>query len=646
MQPPGPDIRAVSEEVARLVARGERVYVDGSIGAGRSSLVEHLCAEHDAIAVDLLPLREIDAPAAALVDFASALAPADRPRMSQGGDDEYNHVATTIRERLAEAERLVVLRLPASWARIAERSDEDSGGAVATDARAWFTGITAVRAPIVVVADAAIAPRQLGLHGWQVLRLPDHRVRLAALESVEWGPYAGAFAALRDQVEGERCESPLVWRLAVGVLALGGERARVRAVLDEAHRLRALAAEIGRLAAPSHALAESLRVALASRRPMASAAFVALTSPPPEHRPLLTQCVGYGTDAVRIAEPVRHALADALGPAEAPQRAHRDLADHYRALDGASSPWSLDAKGARAWSEKVHHIARSNPGEWAAQELVAPEQYWDRARELSLARRYGEAAALYARCVERFPRDDYGWHYGAWNLQQARGDRREVEARYRRAISLAPDNPWWNSRLVTFLIEDGQPAKARREWTEALVRVDADGEEVVRSAWLALHLHRWVADTWLRAGRAAWAAETVRGLAGIHGEESRLVELARRVDAADPNTGGEDPEWRAFLRDLSARCGVSRTHAEHARALWLRLRGLGGAELPIPLADRTADGERVYFTWSYETIVLEVEIDAAGQVEWFALDRASGGSEAGQGVEDALAVWLGRVIRG
>ena len=645
MQPPGPDIRATSDEVAGLVAQGEKVYVEGSIGAGRSSLVDRLREEHDAIVLDLLPLREIDAPAAALVEFASSLPPADRPRMTRGGDDEYNQIATVIRERLAEAQRLVVLRLPASWAQITERSDEYSG--VATDdARAWFTGITAVKAPTVVVADAAIAPRQLGLHQWRVLRLPDHRLPLAALESVPWGSYARDFATLHDLVEGDRCESPLVWRLAVGALGLGSESARVRALIDKPNRLRALAGEISHLAAACRPLAESLRVALAIRRPMAPATFVALASPPPEHEPLFTQCVGYGVHAVRIAEPVWLVLAQALARVGLPQRGHHDLSAHYRSLDGASSPWSLDRDGARAWSEKVHHVAHSDPDEWTAQELVAPEQYWDRARVLSHARRYRDASALYARCVERFPLDDYGWHYGAWNLQQARGDRREVEERYRRAIRLAPENPWWNSRLVTFLIEDGQPAIARKEWTEALARVDADGEEVVRSPWLALHLHRWVADAWLRAGRAAWADEALGGIASLHNDEPRLVELAKRVHAANPSVGHEDPEWTAFLGELPARCGVAEFHAEHVRDTWKHLRRLGGAELPIPLADRTADGERVYFTWSYASVLLELEIDALGGVEWFARDRRSGASAEGHRVDEELAMWLEWVIRG
>ncbi len=650
MRSPGPDIQQASDDVLAAVARGEKVYVEGPVGSGRNSLAHRLRAECNAVLLELLPLGEVDAPAAAFVELASELPPADRPRMTRGGDDEYHALATTIGERLADAKRLVVVRLPASWGSMTERS---SGPNTSTlDARAWFEGLAAVKAPLVVVADAAVYPKELGLHRWQIVRLPEHRVPLAALEGSAWGEYAAAFAALRDAVASSRGESPLVWRLAVGVVALGGAPTRAAALLDAAPPMRMLAEELGRLVAANGQLAESVRVALAIRRPMDAARLVSIVAPPQGHASLFTECIGYGAGAVRISGPVRAALLDALGNVDPPKRTHNDLAAHYRSLDGAPSPWALGSDGVRAWSEKVHHVARSGDegaAEWEAQELVAPEQYWERARALSFAKRYREAAGLYARCVESFPSDDYAWHYRGWNLQRARGPRDVIERSYRKAVELAPENPWWNSRLVTFLIEDGQPGRARREWLDAIARVDADGEDLERSPWLALHMHRWVSKAWLDAGRAAAAAAVLSTVPTRHldGDE-RLRDAARQADAANPRTGREDPAWQEFLRDLPTRCEVAPTHADYVRSTWSWLREIGGAELPIPMAHHTADGGGVQLCWSYASVLLEVEVDAEGDVSWFGLDRVASSSESGEGREgaDALRPWLQRVIDG
>lgn len=648
MEPLGPEIEPFVSEVTQALARGRQVYVEGAIGSGRNTLVERLQSETGAFVLELLPLVEVDAPATACIELASALSPDDRPRLTGGGARSYYDVASALRTRLADHSRSLVVRLPASWANILDR---DNNNGVTADAKGFFQGLTRAGISVVIVADAAISPRDMGLLNCKELRLPGYGVPVTALELVEWGAYAPAWQALRDAAAPGGRWSPITLRLGVGLVALGATPAEAWSRMDLGPF--ALAQAIAQRAVQIPGLGEALRTMLTIRRPMDIEALRSLVAAPAEHEPLFTQCIGYGSDRVRVAEPVRNGLRMPPGSdARGPTQTHRTLAEHYRSLDGAMSPADLDTASVRAWAEKVHHMANADDAmveEWGQQQLAGPEQYWERARRLSEQKRFVPASEVYRRCVKAFPEDDYGWHYLGWNLQRAHGDRTEIERCYRSAIGLAPENPWWNTRLMTFLIEDGQPGAAKKEWAAVVGRVDPDGDEVGRSPWLGRHLHAWVSRSWLNAGRGALAADVLRGIPNrFQRLRGRLSYVSSRVERANPRAQREDPRWVAFLADMAARCGVTEAHAEHARALWQTLRTLGGPELPIPMADRTADEARVQFCWSYATVYLEVEVTADGARTWFGLDRARHLHEAEtpEGDDAALARWLQRVIDG
>jgi hypothetical protein len=131
-------------------------------------------------------------------------------------------------------------------------------------------------------------------------------------------------------------------------------------------------------------------------------------------------------ERVEMPDALRHRFAPE--PSENALSAHRIVAEEHARRDGAASIYQVPAERAVDWLEKVHHlgavdeiqIAKDGQGvevqRWENIELPSPEFFWDRARFLSKVRRdFRGAAEVYQECVRRFPGDDYGWHYGAWN---------------------------------------------------------------------------------------------------------------------------------------------------------------------------------------------------------------------------------------
>lgn len=123
--------------------------------------------------------------------------------------------------------------------------------------------------------------------------------------------------------------------------------------------------------------------------------------------------------------------------------------------------------------------------------------------------------------------------------------------------------------------------------------------------------------------------------------------LRDMLNRSDPRRGHEDPAWEAFLDSAVSCCGLSPSMEGHISAAWRALRQAGGALLPLPMADRTSDGERLQFAWYYKDLYVEVEVDAAGRLIWFAQDRRSGVPEGEEvpsvAVSEPLAMWLRRV---
>jgi tetratricopeptide (TPR) repeat protein len=324
--------------------------------------------------------------------------------------------------------------------------------------------------------------------------------------------------------------TPIEIRLNVGVAALQGRPSH--------GGLEGLASQLARAIGARPPLALAVQRLLIARRPLPPDAVRRISGVDEEYLPLLTSCIGYGRDQVRVPERTRQILMTHLRRAtdrepEADEATHAELASYYETLDGERSPSPADPARTIAWLEKVHHLAwggAATQQTWNDQEHLGREQIWERARYLSyVLHRYEEAAGLYRKCIADFGADSYSLHYEAFNIERARGPKRLVREGYAAAVGMDKANPWWNGRWTTFLIANGTLAEAESAWREALRNIDPTGDWMASSPWLALHLHQWVCRQWLALG---------------------YVQQARNVlNEIDPRWLGSEPELSS-LRTL------------------------------------------------------------------------------------------------
>lgn len=401
---------------------------------------------------------------------------------------------------------------------------------------------------MVVVTGQDVTGRDLEIEDTRYLPLQRPTANLAALEDeTRWRSYASAAKGLLAALDPEIQVSPIALRLAVGLAALDGNPREAARQLSEPGSTSTVQERVlARLASSISTepeLCGPVACFLAARTPIRRDRLVALTKIPESHEPLISECIGYGEDRVRVSWSVRYKLASFLRRYLRDPGAHSALADHYSEEDGA--PTLAEASGVRAlaWLERAHHLAHSNrQDDWNNLQLPCREMYWDRGRFLSRVKRdYVAAAEVYRACVQRFPTDDYSHHYLAFNLERAGLNRDEVREEYQLAVKCnaeAGDNPWWNGRLVTSLVRQGLLFDAQREWSLALDRVDPELTRAKSEKWLAEHFFYWVAAAWLEAGypeRARSVLELVSDR--ITNESESLSVLAHLV--ADAIEGAE-----------------------------------------------------------------------------------------------------------
>lgn len=635
-----PDVDKLVEQTAKALLSDQHVWISGGVGAGKHTTAAFLRERvPDVRVVEFVDLTHGDGVAGSLLQLAASLPErSDREEIVDvlsDADEAGSSVARAFGRRTAS----LVALLPSSWT--ASASTNSGEAYIQQRARTLMRSLAEVPR-VVWIVDAQMSPEELGFRVDIRLPLPRHRVAFPS-DFERWREYARAaeqVARLARDVEA----SPLVWRLAVGVSALGAEPARVSAAIH-APAVTALS-RLCRLlndklkANPTLCLAVSR--ALLPRVPVPREALLALTQVPNEHAPLITECIGYG-DPVRVSETLRERLLDS-GVGEQPSLAetHLGLAEHFEKQDGVSDPRGVSSvEGMSAWVEKAHHLGRTgNAGleRWLQLDMPSPDFYWDRGRFLSMEMRdFSGAAEVYRRCVEKFPADDYAHHYLAWNLERGQREWSEVRTHYAEAVQHNPTNPWWNSRLVCALIRQRRYPEAEASWREALDRVDPDGTATVRSPWLACHFYWWVAEAWADAG--AWR----QGMLVAQAVPQRVRERAKEERSFD------DLEQR--LRHMARKeraafeAWLANKHGGawgQARSFWNELLSTAPG-IPAPAASDTDEGS-AQLVWSHSDILLEVELDGSGMIEWYARDRQTGedaGSDEPVGSDDpALMLWL------
>lgn len=538
-----------ADEVVEKLQKERLVWVAGPSGSGRSTLANEIGAKTGKSAqVALHDLSSTDAPVHGLYQALSYVEDLETRQRLAVDQRDLKAAAVELGDLLAGAGTPLVLRVPPSW-RLQERPTRATDYALFQRGSDLLHGWT--KHPdlqVVIVTGQDVSGRDLGIEGTRYLPLQRPTANLAALEDeARWRSYSSAARGLLGVLDRKIKVSPIALRLAVGLAALDGHPR------DAAHQLsepgststvqeRLLARLASSISANSE-LCGPVACFLAARTAIRRDRLVALTKIPEDHEPLLSECIGYGEDRVRVSWSVRYKLASFLRKHLRDPGAHSALADHYGEEDGA--PTLAEASGVRAlaWLERAHHLAHSNrQDEWSNLQLPCREMYWDRGRYLSRVKKdYAAAADVYRACVQRFPTDDYSHHYLAFNLDQAGLNRDEVRREYQLAVTCnaeAEDNPWWNGRLVTSLIRQGLLFDAQTEWNLALDRVDPELTRAKSDKWLAEHFFYWVAAAWLEAGYPERARNVLELVSDrITNESESLSVLAHLV--ADAIEGAE-----------------------------------------------------------------------------------------------------------
>ena len=626
--------RTATDIAARLLATprdaAPRLWISGTTGSGRRTIVEHLRGDARIVAIELRELSDVDAPLHGLVQAATHLPGFESLIADHGGDGEVDGDlrarAANVARLLAQAHKAVAVVVPESWT----DTDGTDDVAVSHRARAFLRGLLEI--DDLGVAIVGSMPGELGAFD----RVQLDRIRLQGSDvAIDAAP-----ATLRDAAERlvrhmqstDGRGTPLELRLRLGLVKLGLSPDSIGDM-----QLMALSKQLARKLPRSLAIA--IRRLLLARGPIPRSVVPQLTGLHDAELDLVMTCVAYGDAAVQVPDQTRAVLLEQFrylgnrAPAAELEEGHRILAAHYQSLDGQNRIDGLGPDHAVAWMEKVHHLAHGGPatdGMWAAQQLFSRELLWVHARSLSRRRQYAPAAGLYGESLSRFGDHSYAHHYLAFNLDRAHGDRASIEHHYREAVRLDEQNPWWNTRLVTFLIAHGTYDDARREWRAATERVDPTGTLIEERSWLALNMHRWVARRWLTLGYISEARDVLDEIPPRYvQQESVLAALSQEIDDADESRRLGDsvypPDVPMDQRWKTPRVLVERTASGADLEIWWAGRVMevdaGGVLAVLAQAD---EAQQITFTYDeWQMLTGEAARDARGYIE---LGRYSDGS--------------------
>jgi hypothetical protein len=589
-----------------------RIWVVDKAGSGGTKMASDLAGNlKESAAVAMLPpADDVDAPIHGLYQLASYLeADTRRSIIEEEPGTSLGERARLVAQKLLHAGRILILVAPASW-RTQDAKDDAEGHARASRARELIDGLLGEASlPTVIFSSANLYPPS---STFKPIQLPLLHLPPSVLEDATGSDrYVEAAHALQTALERRSLRiTPVQIRLAVGVIALGDRADDVVGALETPGRpghslsnpmplARRLLEQLE--TTECQGLRAGLRRLAQSRYPLPRNTAIALAGLPDEHRSLIVDCVGSGDDTVHLLEHLRHALLRGLSGEDRYADAHDALAEYHETQDGARDPSALPHERTLHWLEKVHHSAHgsaSSRRKWYEQSLRARDFHWELAWSLSVEERdYGAAAEVYRAVLDQFGPDGYTCHYLAYNLDHAGKEPNVVEDMYRRAVEMDPANPWWNSRLVTFLIDQARFRAARAEWSEALERVDPEGVRVANSPWLAKHLHVWVVMAWLEYGQVEPAREAFDVIpAHVVENDDQLKELKLRLeDAKEAEALGESvypastpmkDRWRG------PRVVPGENHSGAVRVAWYPGRIVDAAEDGVTLVVATPEQDR------------------------------------------------------
>jgi hypothetical protein len=483
------------------------LVVGGPEGAGRGHFIKRVAESRKTLELEAPPLDDADAGVHVLLQLMAFVPEQHRDDILAAKDLRSSAFEATKRAIEENKAEVLSLRLPRSWEKLLHSRDDEDQRRL-DRIRDVLYGIQDYSGvPLMVLCGAARMDWKRWLRSPLFIRLGPAPSNMDLMgDETLWGDLVSHARDVRDAWHGhEPGPTPLQARVLVALAWTGLPPKDAIAHLSSAPvgalwpLLRLLRDRIvSGGGCPS--LPQDLGRVLVARRPLARELLLSLAPSAPHT--FFSECIGYETsEGVRIPEIVREELL-AASDQHSHVPGHERLLAHYKALDGVADPRRVGGVDEmRAWLERAHHAALlRDEAEWKQLVPPCPEFYWARARWLSrICRDYDAAADVYFDGVARFPDDDYGWHYFAWNADRAGRPTDVVDRAYRKAIALDETNRWWNSRYVTFLIRRARYDVADKEYAEGLARLRTAGTE----AELAPAYHRWIMQEWLEQGEVA-----------------------------------------------------------------------------------------------------------------------------------------------
>ncbi len=541
-----PKVEEMSEELLEELPAGKSWQVRGGHFAGKSTLLRQLAkkmaAEEEGYVPVLVqpPERAPDAGVAALVDVAEGLAEAGR--IDKAGLDRLRDDERQWEDKLGELSRWLesgaddVVLLCDDPERWYYQAGEDSDH---FRQRAGEVLERLMTAPCRVVVTGNLR-HSWGRSGRRWFLETSSPAEEWLRDATAWGDLLAEVAAgLAEQgVSGLAERSALEVRILVALAAIRSPeavarwwgRGRERRELTE-QLITALEGD-----ADARPLLQAWgRVSLV-RRPLDEPMLAALGAPAPEEMwgQLLRRCLLFEEQGqYRLHELLK---ADAreqglwLEEGAALREAHACLHDLYRQRFEARGPG--DARELAEECEAFHHGMHS--GDYSLMQAARP--FFATQLDIlgrTLSRDHGDferAAEAFERALNWEPEDAYAHHYRAYNLDILAQQPRVVEAHYRRAIELEPDNVWWRSRWVNYLITRGRMPAARHAWMEALDQFELPDPDADPAIYRNLHI--WVARLLLHRGQIDMAEEVLKGIPeGEFYNDPGMAALKRRLGA-------------------------------------------------------------------------------------------------------------------
>jgi tetratricopeptide (TPR) repeat protein len=355
-----------------------------------------------------------------------------------------------------------------------------------------------------------------------------------------WDALAPVAAGLADTNVPYPAMSPLQVRLAVAAAALTTKDDYTRC-FDTDDGVHGLARFLARLVQERHQkLWEAWARLSQARRPFDITFLHALLPPglSPMESAIVRHCFLFGDEEMRMHDVLKLQVAQWRSEQRGDWRARRLIQRSNEALFALHRE-RFDAHVAehdpRAISESMeafHHASATGKESLIQQSRpVFVDQLDALGWSLSYERHdFKRAVTAFEQAIAWDDSDDYAHHYLAYNLDRLGERIDDVEHHYRRAVDLNAAHPWWWSRLIIFLVEQGRLDEARSCWTNALLEVGAAEGDAPADTYERLHC--WVAGALLGAGEARDAREILDAIPDWARSEIDLYDgLSQRTDA-------------------------------------------------------------------------------------------------------------------